>query len=344
MTMTTDDLHKLITQGENARVEFKEDLTDPVLDGLSTDIAAFANSQGGVIIFGVTDKREAKGCTIRSNVRERISQAATNCRPAISIDIEDVAFGDRHFLVVKVPPSTIVHSDLARRFPVRIGSITDYLDALALIPLLQERGLTSREATQEMPAPTERKRESMKKEDTALITAALKSNEVTIRIEVLKDLASMMHQQVVLDRKDVADGVAASLNSENKEELALALDLVRVIFGWGGKQEQEFAKPLLPSIIQIAKSSNDPLVARRAFEAVLTARDAAAGDILVHWIRNLDETLYNSISPQGAIQNAGYYGLKDSIRESMYSLLREGADETQRKRVSVILDYLRHSQ
>jgi hypothetical protein len=40
--MINDESHTPITQGENARAEFKEELTDAVLDGLSTDIGETA--------------------------------------------------------------------------------------------------------------------------------------------------------------------------------------------------------------------------------------------------------------------------------------------------------------
>jgi predicted HTH transcriptional regulator len=50
---TLDELQQLIAQKENARVEFKREVLDSVLQGMSTIIAAMSYAHGGVIIFGV---------------------------------------------------------------------------------------------------------------------------------------------------------------------------------------------------------------------------------------------------------------------------------------------------
>ena len=52
----------LIDLGENSHAEFKEieiqngKVLTPHRDGISDELAAFANSSGGTIVFGVTDK------------------------------------------------------------------------------------------------------------------------------------------------------------------------------------------------------------------------------------------------------------------------------------------------
>jgi ATP-dependent DNA helicase RecG len=47
----------LIKKGESFKVEFKESLDDKAMDSIS----AFANSEGGTVIIGVTDKGVVKG-------------------------------------------------------------------------------------------------------------------------------------------------------------------------------------------------------------------------------------------------------------------------------------------
>jgi len=55
------DVLEKINAGESSGVEFKQvwitsQKMQPHPDGLSDEIAAFANHQGGVIIFGIADK------------------------------------------------------------------------------------------------------------------------------------------------------------------------------------------------------------------------------------------------------------------------------------------------
>ena len=56
------ELLNIITRGETSKVQFKEILTS--IDGIAAEFIAMANSHGGIVIFGVTDKTgEIKGLT-----------------------------------------------------------------------------------------------------------------------------------------------------------------------------------------------------------------------------------------------------------------------------------------
>jgi hypothetical protein len=57
--MTADEIRKLIRQGEGPYVEFKNRFTGDRL--IARYVSAFANSGGGTIIFGVSDKGEILG-------------------------------------------------------------------------------------------------------------------------------------------------------------------------------------------------------------------------------------------------------------------------------------------
>ena len=58
--METADLKQRITQGENTTTEFKENFDQEVIE----TTVAFANTHGGVIFIGVSDKGEIRGITI----------------------------------------------------------------------------------------------------------------------------------------------------------------------------------------------------------------------------------------------------------------------------------------
>ncbi len=61
MARTLDDLEELVRESESARVELKREISEDVVRGLSTDIAALANYEGGYIVFGFTDDKEPMG-------------------------------------------------------------------------------------------------------------------------------------------------------------------------------------------------------------------------------------------------------------------------------------------
>jgi predicted HTH transcriptional regulator len=49
--MNLNDLKSQVALGEDSRRQFKRDVTN--VDGLAAELAAFANSEGGVIYLGV---------------------------------------------------------------------------------------------------------------------------------------------------------------------------------------------------------------------------------------------------------------------------------------------------
>ena len=51
VVMTSEELKKIITNGENSGIEFKRDQVS--LEKLAKEIVAFANFQGGLILLGV---------------------------------------------------------------------------------------------------------------------------------------------------------------------------------------------------------------------------------------------------------------------------------------------------
>ncbi len=58
--MTFSELQKLVKEGEGERLEFKLKANHP--DKIVKSIGAFANTKGGVLLVGVEDNRQIKGC------------------------------------------------------------------------------------------------------------------------------------------------------------------------------------------------------------------------------------------------------------------------------------------
>ena len=84
------DLHELLNEGEHGRLEFKANLSNgkkSPFDGIVKTIAAFANTDGGELIIGITDDGEITGlepliqkykktdrleCSVRDAIRNNI--------------------------------------------------------------------------------------------------------------------------------------------------------------------------------------------------------------------------------------------------------------------------------
>ncbi len=74
--MTADDLHRLVEQGEGQQIEFKRSLAE--LETAARTVTAFANTDGGVLIFGVRDSGEIVGVDIGKTTKERIVNHITS--------------------------------------------------------------------------------------------------------------------------------------------------------------------------------------------------------------------------------------------------------------------------
>ena len=97
--METADLKQRITQGENATAEFKENFDQEAVE----TAVAFANTNGGTILIGVSDQPEVRGIIIgKETLREisnRISQAT---EPRVVLEIESVDMEGKSVLLIRI--------------------------------------------------------------------------------------------------------------------------------------------------------------------------------------------------------------------------------------------------
>ena len=85
---TPRDLARLLEQGEGFRLEFKRS-TGELREGLQT-ICGFLNSQGGVVLFGVTRRGEAEGQQVSEQTIHEITAALARFEPPAVIEIERI--------------------------------------------------------------------------------------------------------------------------------------------------------------------------------------------------------------------------------------------------------------
>ena len=98
------DLKQRIAQGENATTEFKENFDQEAIE----TAAAFANTNGGVILIGVSDTGEIRGITIgKETLRNWSNRIAQATEPRVIVDVESVDVVEKSVLVVHIAEASI---------------------------------------------------------------------------------------------------------------------------------------------------------------------------------------------------------------------------------------------
>lgn len=102
--LSRDQLLELIQKGEDSQTQFKVKITGA--DALAAEISAFANTQGGLMIVGVSNNGNPEGLT-----REKVDQynqlisnvCAQKIDPPLSVWTQIIMVEDRRILVIQVP-------------------------------------------------------------------------------------------------------------------------------------------------------------------------------------------------------------------------------------------------
>jgi ATP-dependent DNA helicase RecG len=84
---------------EGQFIEFKESVSD----SLAREMVAFANSEGGRIYVGVTDKKTVKGVTITNKLLSQVQDMARNCDPPLLVNLALLKYQGHDLLMVEVP-------------------------------------------------------------------------------------------------------------------------------------------------------------------------------------------------------------------------------------------------
>src|SRR5699024_2925523 len=100
--MDYQKLRRLIKEGEDTKTQFKVKIDRA--DALAAEICAFANTQGGVLVVGVSDDGEIIGIDDINRLNQIISNAAShNIVPPIDVTTENVAYDDKILVFINVP-------------------------------------------------------------------------------------------------------------------------------------------------------------------------------------------------------------------------------------------------
>ena len=140
MLYSLTELIEKIMLGEDSTIEFKREMP-PQRNSLADEIAAFANTQGGVILIGIDDNREIVGIEPQNldNVEKTIVEICEDSiEPAVPIFTEKLRINDKSLLKIEVPRSLFVHKTPNGYF-ARQGSSKREMPTDQLARLLQSR-------------------------------------------------------------------------------------------------------------------------------------------------------------------------------------------------------------
>ncbi|HEX7148493.1 MAG TPA: ATP-binding protein, partial [Actinomycetota bacterium] len=87
---------------ESTTVEFKQQL--PRASRLQEPMVAFANSRGGTIFVGISDRRPRQivGVTWTQDLMEQVQEAARSTQPPLQVEVERLSVDDRDIASVQV--------------------------------------------------------------------------------------------------------------------------------------------------------------------------------------------------------------------------------------------------
>ncbi|MDR3666292.1 MAG: putative DNA binding domain-containing protein [Ignavibacteriaceae bacterium] len=96
----------LIEGGENLWCEFKRKFSSS--EKIAREMIAFANTNGGTILFGVDDNKEIVGVESEKSEAELINDTGLNhCEPPLVFNIEYFNLEGKEIVVVKIPESNV---------------------------------------------------------------------------------------------------------------------------------------------------------------------------------------------------------------------------------------------
>lgn len=135
------NINDLLKQGENAAIEFKEIAARP--ESLAKEIVAFANTQGGTLLLGVSDDGKIIGINDDKNHEEYLANIArNNVIPAIEIDIKKIIVENKNIIAVSIPKGKDKpYQTLSNQFLIRVGSTNRVATQAELMRLFQQSGV-----------------------------------------------------------------------------------------------------------------------------------------------------------------------------------------------------------
>lgn len=139
VNLSAHDLLSCMSKGEGPRVEFKRRL--PRDERAARTLCAFANTRGGLLLVGVTDRGRVHGLHHPDEVSRRICLLGESLlSPALRVQVQVVEVHGPRVVACSVPfsrerPHAVLLPDGERQFLVRVGASNRIADGPTLAAL-----------------------------------------------------------------------------------------------------------------------------------------------------------------------------------------------------------------
>lgn len=140
MQQIASQLEPLLTQGENASLEFKE--WGVRAETIAREMAGFANRQGGTILLGINDQGQIVGIPDQAKDPEEwaMNIARGNITPPIDIGFQWHHQDQRRIAQIDIPKGRDKPYQVAGKYFLRVGSTTRQASQGELLRLFQAAG------------------------------------------------------------------------------------------------------------------------------------------------------------------------------------------------------------
>ena len=120
------DLRRIIEEGESQQVEFKSTFNVEAMES----IVAFANTEGGKVVIGVSNKRKIVGVDINEeSLQQWVNEIKSKTEPSILADAMSFEIEGKTVVVLSVSEYPVKPISLQGRFYKRIGNSNHLLSA-----------------------------------------------------------------------------------------------------------------------------------------------------------------------------------------------------------------------
>ena len=94
--MIETEIQTILQQGENSQIEFKRRINKE----LASEICAFSNSLGGVILLGVDDNNIVTGLETDNATRSKLENTITAINPRPDIEIIETQYNGKNIVII----------------------------------------------------------------------------------------------------------------------------------------------------------------------------------------------------------------------------------------------------
>jgi predicted HTH transcriptional regulator len=146
VNLSVHDLQSCMSRGEGVRVEFKRIL--PREERAARTLCAFANTRGGLLLVGVTDRGRVHGVHHPEEVREALLRISRQwIEPEIALELQVLEVHGPRVVACSVPwsrerPHALLLPDGEKRVLVRVGASNRPADGPTLRALRLQRRST----------------------------------------------------------------------------------------------------------------------------------------------------------------------------------------------------------